>query len=85
MQPSLQAPVSVNVTLALPSSALCSITAVSRVPTAWKSGGSEPARRFVAHFGMRLRTLKTNGHAAPKTPALDATHRPIKNQLREGL
>ena len=32
MQPSLQAPVSVNVTLALPSSALCSITAVSRVP-----------------------------------------------------
>ena len=32
MQPSQQAPVSVNVTLALPSSALCSITAVSRVP-----------------------------------------------------
>ena len=84
MQPSLQAPVSVNVTLALPSSALCSITARSRVsPTAWKSGGSEPTRRFVTHFGMRLRTLKTNGHAAPKTPALDATHRPIKNQLRE--
>ena len=32
MQPSLQAPASLNVTLALPSSALCSITAVSRVP-----------------------------------------------------
>jgi hypothetical protein len=33
---------------------------------------------------MRLRTLNTNGHAAPKTPApkapaLDATHRPDKN------
>jgi hypothetical protein len=89
MQPSLQAPASLNVTLALPSSALCSITARSRVsPTTWKSGGSEPTRRFVTHFGMRLRTLNTNGHAAPKTPApkapaLDATHRPIKNQLRE--
>ena len=32
MQPSLQAPVSVNVTSALPSSALCSITAVSACP-----------------------------------------------------
>jgi hypothetical protein len=52
-------------------------------PTAWKSGGSEPTRRFVTHFGMRLRTLKTNGHAAPKTPApkapaLDATPSPDK-------
>jgi len=83
MQPSQQAPVSVNVTLALPSSALCSITGSRVSPTAWKSGGSVPTRRFVTHFGMRLRTLKTNGHAAPKTPALDATHRPIKNQLRE--
>jgi hypothetical protein len=80
MQPSLQAPVSVNVTLALPSSALCSITAVSRVSNSmevWWVGTDASVRDAFWYAPSHPQNKR------PRRPALDATHRPIKNQLRE--
>ena len=83
MQPSLQAPVSVNVTLALPSSALCSITAVSRVPTSmevWWVGTDASVR---CAFWYAPSHPQNKRPRRPQDPGPRRNPSPDKNQLRE--